>query len=129
MSESATTLGRGYVYTPQRTVDHQYTLGWKAKAAMAGRRPIKGAVKLTVRFEIRIPPSWSVAQRARAIAGLIPPTAKPDLDNFLKAALDAINGIVVTDDAQVIEIDARKIYGVAPKTIMTVSSLSGERNE
>jgi len=43
-------------------------------------------------------------RRLAALAGEIAPTARPDLDNYIKAALDAINTIVVTDDAQVVEI-------------------------
>ena len=51
---------------------------------------------------------------------------RPDIDNLVKAALDAINSIVVVDDAQVTEIAARKAFGVDAKTVLTVSSLSDE---
>jgi Holliday junction resolvase RusA-like endonuclease len=33
----------------------------------------------------------------------------------VKGALDAINGIVVNDDSQVVEIEAHKRYGIDPK--------------
>ena len=121
-------FGRGHAYTPQATVDYQHDLGWCAKAGMGGRKPITGPVKITALFELPVPASWSKARRAAAIAHNIRPTGKPDLDNYMKAALDAINGIVVVDDAQVVEISACKIYGVNPKTILTVAPLnSGAR--
>ena len=46
--------------------------------------------------------------------------SKTALDNFLKAAIDAINGVIVVDDAQITTISARKIYGVSPKTVLTI---------
>lgn len=113
-------FGRGHAYTPAQTRSFANDFGWAAKAAMAGRTPFTGAVKIIARFELPIPASWSARKRADAITGEIHPTAKPDLDNFLKAVLDAINGIVVGDDAQVTEIRASKIYSLAPKTILTV---------
>jgi Holliday junction resolvase RusA-like endonuclease len=119
-------FGRGHVFTPKTTSDFQYSFGWTAKAAMVGRRPFTCAVTVVALFELAIPRSWSERERAEAITGLILPKGKPDLDNFLKAALDAINGIVVIDDAQITEIAAKKIYGVSPKTIITITPLSGE---
>ena len=117
-------FGRGHTYTPQATVDYQHALGWQAKAAMIGRKPFQCAVQVTALFELPTPSSWTTAHRNRAIAGTVKPTTKPGTDNLLKAALDAINGIVVADDAQVVEISARKIYGVNPKTIVTVAPLN-----
>ena len=114
-------FGRGHAYTPQATIDYQNALGWRAKAGMGGRKPIIGPVTLTALFELSVPSSWSKARRAAAIAHSIRPTGKPDLDNYVKAALDAINGIVVVDDAQVVEIRARKVYGLNPKTTVTVA--------
>lgn len=87
---------------------------------MAGRAPFAGAVSIIVQIELPIPASWSAGKTADAINGDVHPTARPDLDNFLKAVLDAINGVVVADDAQVIEIAARKTYSVTPKTVLTI---------
>jgi len=46
------------------------------------------------------------------------------LDNYAKAATDALNGIVVADDSLIVELDARKRYGTAPKVVLTVMPLS-----
>ena len=45
--------------------------------------------------------------------GVVWPTGRPDTDNITKAALDALNGMVVRDDAQVVEIAATKRYRAA----------------
>ena len=112
-------FGRGHAYTPQATVDYQQP-GWCAKAAWAAASRSLGR---NVTRIIRIKRADLLVESAasRAIAGTNQPTGKPDTDNLLKAALDAINGIVVADDAQVVEISARKVYGVNPKTIVTVA--------
>lgn len=46
---------------------------------------------------------------------MIPYTRKPDIDNFIKSTLDAMNGIVWVDDSQVVDIRARKFY--APQNV------------
>ena len=47
--------------------------------------------------------------------GVVWPTGRPDTDNITKAALDALNGMVVRDDAQVVEIAATKRYRAATR--------------
>jgi Holliday junction resolvase RusA-like endonuclease len=42
---------------------------------------------------------------------------KPDLDNLVKAVMDALNGLVVEKDGQVVSIIAKKRYGMA-KTVI-----------
>lgn len=49
-----------------------------------------------------------------AIKGEIRPTSKPDLDNYVKGILDAINTVIVKDDSRVIGINAIKIYQSNP---------------
>ena len=40
---------------------------------------------------------------------------KPDIDNYLKALLDSMTGIVFKDDGQVVECRARKLYAMKPR--------------
>ena len=116
-------FGRGHAYTAPATRNHERTVAWAAKIAMAGRPPITGAVTLAAVFELPIPASWSKTRRSAAITGSIKPTNKPDTDNLVKALLDGINGIIFVDDAQVVEFTAMKAYGITPKTILTVTPL------
>lgn len=37
-------------------------------------------------------------------------TARPDIDNYLKALFDAFNGIVYKDDSQIVQLKASKEY-------------------
>jgi hypothetical protein len=55
------------------------------------------------------PPGRKNATQA-ALRGDVRPTSRPNLDNFVKSALDAINTIVVADDCQIVELTARKRF-------------------
>lgn len=45
---------------------------------------------------------------------------KPDIDNYLKALLDSMTGIVFKDDGQVVECRARKLYSLNPRIDFTI---------
>jgi Holliday junction resolvase RusA-like endonuclease len=114
---------RGFVYTPAATRKFEAHGRLSAQLAMDGRPPIEAPVRLELLVELPIPKSWSKRKSADAITGHIRPTSRPDVDNYLKAILDAINTIVVADDAQVVEVYAKKKFSVAPKMIATIFPL------
>ena len=60
------------------------------------------------------------ASRAAIQEGKILPRRKPDIDNVLKVVLDSLNGIAYKDDAQVVAVHGRKIYGNEPKLIIEI---------
>jgi Holliday junction resolvase RusA-like endonuclease len=76
-------------------------------------------VRIELLIELGVPTSWSERKRAAAISGDIWPAGKPDLDNLAKAGLDACSGILIADDAQIVELRAVKKYG-EPKLVLTV---------
>lgn len=115
---------RGFCYTPSRTRKYEAHGRLAAQMAMEGRPPIAGPVKLVALVELPVPTSWSRRKTSAAIVGDLRPTTRPDLDNFLKSALDAINGIVIGDDCQIVELEARKKYGVDPKFVLTIVPLA-----
>ena len=62
-----------------------------------------GAVALSCEFYFPIPASWSKAKRAKAEAGNVFHTAKPDLDNLMKGIKDPLSDLIWVDDRQVVE--------------------------
>lgn len=72
--------------------------------------PAYDAVRLSIVVYFPVPQSYSKKKRGECIAGLIKPTVKPDIDNVLKAVLDAMNGVVYADDKQVFEVTVTKQY-------------------
>jgi Holliday junction resolvase RusA-like endonuclease len=115
-------LGRhGKVYTPVATKSYEGDLGWAAKIAMNGRKPLWGPLRVTVTAFIAIPESYKHEDRRRALAGELWP--RTDTDNYAKAALDALNGIAYLDDSQVVDLRARKAYAVEPLTRIEIEPL------
>jgi crossover junction endodeoxyribonuclease RusA len=74
-------------------------IGWEAK--IAGATPHKLPVKITIIF---LMPRPKTVKRNM-------PTVAPDLDKLIRGVLDGLTGIAYEDDAQVVEIHARKVYG------------------
>lgn len=94
-----------------------------ATYVMCGDPPIEGPVELVAVFTMDVPPSWSKTKRQQAYAQQIKPAGKPDIDNLAKTVMDAINGVVYADDAQVVMIAASKRYRTdceAPMTTVRV---------
>lgn len=84
--------------------------------------PWSGDVAVTVEARI-VPPAWASEpwRRPAALAGAIRPKVKPDVDNFLKAPLDALNGIIWEDDSQVTEVlRLRKVYAAKPSWLLGI---------
>jgi Holliday junction resolvase RusA-like endonuclease len=58
------------------------------------------------------------------MVGAIRPTSRPDVDNFLKSAMDAINGIVVADDSVIVSVKAEKKFGLNPKLVPLIEPIA-----
>lgn len=97
-------------------------VAWEATAAMQGKELLTGPVELAAVFVFPRPKSH---YRTGKNAGQLRPDApihcatKPDTDKLLRSIGDAITGIVVRDDSQIVRINARKLYGT-PRAIVTV---------
>lgn len=80
-------------------------VGWAAKTAMRGRRPLVGPVIVRVLF---------VLERAPSSDRQLPDLA-PDVDKLLRSTLDGLAKIVFANDAQVVAAPAGKVFrGVGP---------------
>jgi Holliday junction resolvase RusA-like endonuclease len=108
------------------TVNYQAAIRTLAQHAMAGRPPFSGAVELAIEIHVAAPKSMAKYRRVRALAGLLRPTTRPDTTNVLKAAEDALTGIVFRDDAQVAVTHAVKVYAENPRLVIEVREISTE---
>lgn len=98
----------GHAYTPEATVsaEQRVTAEWIA----AGRHELAGPLELRVAAVMARPKHhWrldgSLGKRGIEAAW---PCKRPDLDNVIKLALDALNGQAFADDCQVVRFDAVK---------------------
>lgn len=111
---------------PQKSRDYKAMVRSEAQRiyeADKAFRPIEGPCKLSLFVGRSVPKSWSKKKQAEAIKGNVLPTSKPDLDNYVKGILDAINTVIVKDDSRVVRIEAVKIYQTTPGVDIIISEL------
>lgn len=99
-------------YTPEKTRDWECHVADVAHGAMldAGLVPTYDAVRVVIDAYYPVPTSYSKKKRAACINGEVKPMVKPDIDNVVKALLDAMNKVVYVDDKQVVSVEAEKHY-------------------
>ena len=70
--------------------------------------PCEKLVSGEIDFMVEIPKSWSKKKKEELSNTYC--SNNSDIDNYIKAILDSLNGVFFIDDKQVVEIFARKIY-------------------
>src|SRR5262245_12759185 len=114
---------RGFAYTPAATRKYEAHGRLCAQLAMDGRPPINVPVRAEIVIDLPVPASWSGKRRDAAVRGDVRPTTRPDADNYVKAALDAINAIAIADDSLVVELVVSKRYASIPQLTIVVVPL------
>lgn len=110
----------GRAFTPKETVSFERTVGMLA--AQHFPQPIDGPVKITIRATFEPPQSWSKKKTAEHLNR--PHTQRPDLDNIGKAICDGLNRIAFADDSQIAEMNVRKVWGPAARTVVIVEPIT-----
>ena len=103
-----------HAYTPEKTKTYEDEIRMIAKAAMGSSEVLETPVTVAIYIRVGIPASFSKQKRKDALAGILKPTKKPDLDNIAKCFLDAMNDIVYLDDKQVVNLHVTKVYAETP---------------
>lgn len=101
----------GRAVTPQKTRDYEKQI----RKAYIDAGGVMHEKALSVHVNVMayfVPPQSSTKKfKASVESGKVPYTKKPDVDNILKIALDALNGVAWLDDALVVGVSADKAYG------------------
>ena len=122
--QKPTRRGR-YGYTPEHTRDAEAALQAEMRAVCSV--PLEGPLELCLFFCFKRPASWPAARRHKVDMGYESYyTGKPDLDNLVKLVKDAGNGILWRDDAQVVKLEAHKMYSSESETGIQVMELKEE---
>lgn len=122
--------GRARLYTPANTRKHESALRYAIAQEWGERAPFDEPVSVTISVYLPIPKSFSKRKRDAAINRLVWPAKRPDLDNFMKAVWDSMNGVVIRDDAQIVHAETWKLYGERPgiHIMMTTPSMEGKEH-
>ena len=108
----------GYVRTYTDPKDTAYARAVQVEALAAkprGWEPLTGPVRLTITVYQKV--------SKRSAKGASYSVTRPDLDNVLKAILDALSGIAFHDDRQVAVIEAEKRLSDRPRVYVTVQGI------
>jgi len=97
-------------YTPDKTRNYEALIKEAGIQAMGSSEPLETPVTVAIYIRVGIPASFSKQKRKDALAGILKPTKKPDIDNCAKCFLDAMNGHVYLDDKQVINLHVTKVW-------------------
>lgn len=107
--------GKVHSYTPAKTASYERSVAQAYKFSFPRQEALTGAIQLVLRAYYPVPQSWPQSKKAKAIAGLLEPTVKPDLDNCIKCIADGLNGVAWEDDKQIVSIRAEKHYSPIPR--------------
>lgn len=73
-------------------------------------------LKVSIVFGLPVPKATTKSRRLAMLTGRLKPVKRPDIDNYAKAVLDALNGVAWADDAQIVELALYKKYAEEPYT-------------
>ena len=99
---------RGHAFTPQQTKDYELMIA-NLYRALHGKM-IDGYVSVEIYVLYLVPKSYTKKKQEQIRRRELLPAVKPDIDNIIKIVLDGLNGVAYKDDAQVIEVTAKKVY-------------------
>jgi len=105
----------GRAYTPPKTAVGEWQIRQAFLSQLVVPEPLTGPLRLTVVAVVRMPQALPKSRRTQAR-----PITRPDIDQYVKSALDALNGHAYVDDSQVVDLEAHKVYGAPPRWEITV---------
>ena len=121
----ATTInGQVRMYDPKKSRDFKrYVSAVAAKFAPASL--LEGPLQLEVKVYKPSLKSFSKKKALAAEKGLLRPTTKPDVDNYVKGVKDALNKVIWNDDSQVVDLKVSKWYSEKPRVEVIIKELNG----
>lgn len=87
-------------------------------------KPFDSAIMVSIKVFRSIPKSLSKKARQAAAEGSLKPTTRPDVDNYIKGILDALNGVLWKDDARISYLSCEKLYSEQPRIEVKILSHS-----
>lgn len=117
--------GKRHAVTPAKTVEYEnlVKLEYQRQCGRA-RFPDEAMLAATLTAYYGIPGSASKRRKAAMLAGVLRPTKKPDVDNVIKAVLDALNHLAYRDDVQVVELTFHKLWSDRPRVEVVLEDVN-----
>jgi Holliday junction resolvase RusA-like endonuclease len=110
---------------PVITSDNPKLKSWRQEASIAALTAMRGKEMLVRPTPVFLEATFYFARPASLSKKRILPTVKPDCDKLARGLFDSITGIVFEDDSQVVELLAKKGYGLPERTEVKVREVDG----
>ena len=121
---------RGYVLLDMNPNARQWATQVSATARSVYAGPlIRDGVMVTVYFFFARPRShFGTGRNQHVVKSSSPPRmiSTPDLDKLCRATLDALTGVILKDDAQIVRLSTGKEYGEPERAEVVVRVLGGD---
>lgn len=114
----------GITFTPKKTELFENLVRMAFCQKYPGREPVEETLQLTMTFTFPIPESAKRKKLPDKIKEGDYYFHRPDIDNLIKGVQDALNGVAYKDDAQVVMMIARKVYGTIPGTYVSLNTIA-----
>ena len=88
--------------------------------------PCENLVCVSLKFKIKTPQSWSKKKRLERENTYC--NNNSDIDNYVKAMLDSLNGVYFIDDRQVVEVFASKKYSNEPRILFKMMEMNNDES-
>ena len=113
--------GKGYTYTPQKTVNYETLV--QEMWILSNHEMLQGQVRIEVNAYLSIPKSVSRVKREMMLSGRTRPVKKPDWDNLGKIISDALNKLAYHDDSQIVSAHVEKWYSDKPRVEVEIEEV------
>ncbi|WP_404335818.1 RusA family crossover junction endodeoxyribonuclease [Planococcus rifietoensis] len=114
------------LYDPAKSRDFKSYVRLVA-AQHAPAKLIDGPIHLNVDFYRSVPKKFQTKPKLELIEkGLLLPTTKPDVDNYIKGIKDGMNKVMWHDDSQVVSLNVRKFYSMTPRVVVHITYTEGD---
>jgi len=103
------------MYTPQKTINYEVYIKELFVIKYPDFQPLSGALGLELTAWVSVPKSTSMRKMELMLSDLILPTKKPDFDNIIKTAADALEKLAYKNDNQIVTCTIKKFYSETPR--------------
>lgn len=119
---ASTFHGNVRMYDPKKSRDFKDIVKRVAQD-YAPERLLEGPLFLEVKVYKPSLKSFSKKKAQQAEEGVLRPTSKPDIDNYVKGIKDACNKVIWNDDSQIVDLQVSKWYSEKPRVEVAVKQL------
>ncbi|NBI31172.1 RusA family crossover junction endodeoxyribonuclease [Chengkuizengella marina] len=119
---TTTINGKPRCYDPKKSSDYKDYVRLAA-TPHAPKSLLEGPLCMKLKIYKPTLKSFNKTEKEQAELGLLRPTTKPDIDNYVKGVADALNNVIWKDDNQLVDVFASKFYSEKPRIEIEIEEL------